>query len=201
MKRLLPLFIFVFGLLSFCSQAQQAQQYLPNQEVRVNGFQPAEARAHDALSVLAASLATLIQNKDVCCGKNSALEDAVAALDPHALKDAAAKLNGRHLLSDGRPFTVTAQFYPGDAINSGILIQSLHSNQPMLLQWDSHTYVLYGAAYDETTDQFANLNYSIRSLQLWDLRYTDYRRKATFNRQTDDPAKLQGLMTISVALP
>src|SRR5882724_3491807 len=80
-----------------------AQVYHPGQEVRVKGLPALIARSHDAADVLMTSLDTIVHDRSLCCGKDSALEDSVAQADPASLKDVAAKLQGRHLLSDGRP--------------------------------------------------------------------------------------------------
>ena len=175
--------------------------YLPNQEIHVGDLPALTAQTHDATAVLQASVETILHDKDLCCGKDSALGDAVAAADPRSLKDVAVKLQGRHLLSDGRPIKVIAEFVPGTSINSGQVIQSLRDKHAMLLQWDSHFYVLHGSVFDEITDYNHALSYSIRRLLLWDLRYSDERRELAFERETDDLSKVQGMLVLTVSGP
>jgi len=176
--------------------------YLPNQEIHVGDLPALTAQSHDATAVLQASVETILHDKDLCCGKDSALGDAVAAADPRSLKDVAVKLQGRHLLSDGRPIKVSAEFVPAASINSGVVIQSLRDKHAMLLQWNSRIYVLHGTAYDETADYNSfGLIYAIRKLLLWDLRYSDERRELSFNRETDDLGKVQGMLLLTVSGP
>ena len=80
-----------------------AQAYYTEQEIRVADLPSLTAKSREASDVLAASLEIIVRRKKICCTKDSALEDSVRAADPKSLKDVASKLQGRHLLSDGRP--------------------------------------------------------------------------------------------------
>ncbi len=51
------------------------QAYSTEREVRVPGLRALMARSHDPGDVLLTSLDILVNNKGVCCGKDSALED------------------------------------------------------------------------------------------------------------------------------
>jgi hypothetical protein len=51
----------------------------PDQEVRVRGVSSRAAASTEARSVLAASLATIFHDAEVCCEKNSAPENGVEA--------------------------------------------------------------------------------------------------------------------------
>lgn len=168
-------------------------------EVKVSGLPALMARSHDATDVLPTALDTIFHDRRVCCGKDSALEDCVAAADPQSLKDLASKLQGRHLLSDGRPIQVTAEFWPPDAINSGKTISALTDKQALLMMWDSHLYVLYGAVYrwvwvGGTTEGGATAMTVIRKFLLLDTRFSDSRREVVFTRGVDDADEVQGLL-------
>ncbi len=188
-----------------CASAQEApppNTYLPNQDVRVDNLRPLKAQTQDRGAVLQASVETILHDQELCCGKDSALGDAVLAADPLSLKDVAVKLDGRHLLGDGRPIKVSAEFVPGASINSGVVIQSLRDGHALLLQWNSRIYVLHGTQYDETADYNAyGVIYAIRKLLLWDLRYSDERRDLAFHRDTDDLGKVQGMLVLTVSGP
>ena len=176
----------------------QGQSYL-NQEVRVSGLQVLMARSHERSDVLLTSLDTVLHDRRVCCGKDSALEDSAERADPLSLKDVASKLQGRHLLSDGRPIMVTAEYFEPAAINSGMLIATLRDKHALLLQWNSHVYVCYGVIYDEMYDENGWLQYAIRKFLLLDTRYSDSHRELVFNRETDDWSKVQGMLRLAVA--
>src|ERR1700722_19127389 len=93
--------------LALCGYALAQHTYKPD-GVHVSGLPTLMARSHDPSDVLLTSLNTIVPDREVCCGKDSALEDSAQRADPTSLQDVAAKLQGRHLLSDGRPIIVTA---------------------------------------------------------------------------------------------
>jgi hypothetical protein len=178
----------------------QAGTYVSIQEVRVSGLRVLVARSHDPSDVLRASLATVLRDKSVCCGKDSAIGDDAAKADSLSLKDVAAKLRGRHLLSDGRPITVTVEYFEPAAINSGMLITTLQNQHALLVEWNSHLYVCYGVTYwrDYDPNTGSEMN-TIRKFLLLDTRYADSRRELVFDRESDDWSKVQGMLRVTVA--
>lgn len=187
----------VFLLLASCLALGQEESSVvhPNQEVRVSDLPMHTAQSADATAVLAASLETIFHDPDVCCGKNSALEDADLSAD--SLKELGGKLAGKHRLSDGRTLTVTAEYSSPDSINPNQIIGPLLRKQALLMQWDSHFYVLYGAVYDEIVFSGGHREYVIHKLLLLDTRFSDARRETAFNRETDDWTKVQGLLRLA----
>lgn len=191
----------VAGLLVLGSAAH-GQDYYTNQEVRVSGLRVLVARSHAPSDVLKTSLATILDDRSVCCGKDSVLEDSVEKVDPLSLKDIAAKLQGRHLLSDGRPIMVKAMYVESQAINSGMLITTLRDKHPLLLAWNSHLYVCYGVTYVKDFDPSSGAEMdAIHKFLLLDTRYSDARREVVFNRETDDWSKVQGMLWLAVTQP
>jgi hypothetical protein len=175
------------------------QIYYPNTEVRVSDLPSLTAKSKDASDVLAASLEIIFRDKELCCGKDSALEDDVQRADPKSLKDVRARLQGRHLLSDGRPIMVTAEYVPATSLVIGALIGTLSDKRPLLMEWNSHLYVVYGVIYSTTyTDEGGRVD-SIFKIFLLDPRFSDQRREVTFDRQTDDWGKVQGLLMLKAA--
>ncbi len=166
----------------------------------MSGLPSLMARSHDPADVLRTSLDTIIHDRGVCCGKDSALEDSVEKADPLSLKDLAAKLQGRHLLSDGRPIMVTADFIEPTAINAGVLIAVLRDKHALLFEWNSNLYVCYGVTYlrdfDYSTGGEAD---TIQKLLLRDTRYSDSRREQVFDRATDEASKIEGMLRLTVA--
>lgn len=182
--------------------AANGQDYYTNQEVRVSGLRTLVARSHAPSDVLKTSLATILGDRSVCCGKDSLLEDSVEKADPLSLKDIAAKLQGRHLLSDGRPIMVKAMRVEAQAINSGMLITTLRDKHPLLLAWNSRLYVCYGVTYVKNYDPNSGAEMdAIHKFLLLDTRYSDARREVLFNRETDDWSKVQGMFWLAVAQP
>jgi hypothetical protein len=79
------LYLLVYSLAS-------TQEYYPNQEVRITDLPSLTAKSKDASDVLAASVEIILRDKEVCCGRNSALEDSIQRADPKSLKDISARL-------------------------------------------------------------------------------------------------------------
>lgn len=189
----------VFACLALCCFAN-AQTYSPNTEVRVSDLPAVTAKSKDATDMLVAALEIILRDKDVCCGKDSALQDDAQRADPKSLKDVATKLQGRHLLSDGRPILVTAQYVPATSLVCGAIIGTLNDKQPLLMEWNSHLYVVYGVIYSTSYSPEGGRTDSILKIFLVNPRYSDQRREVVFDRQTDDWGRVQGLLTLKAAM-
>lgn len=178
-----------------------AQALYQDQEVQVHNLPSLMARNHDPSDVLLTSLDTVFNDREVCCGPDSALEDSAQQADPKSLKDIAAKVDGRHLLSDGRPVQVHAEYLAPDAVTASKVIGMIMNQHAPLMIWNGHLYVVYGVVYvwagDLTTGGPPNATY-IHKFLLWDTRFSDSRRTVVFDRQTEDPSKVQGLLFVLV---
>jgi hypothetical protein len=192
----------LFGLL-FCSFAY-GQDLSQDQELEVHHLPSLMARSQDPREVLLTSLDTIIHDRAVCCGKDSALEDSALAADPKSLKDAASKLEGRHLLSDGRPIIVTTEYLPAEQASSGHLITMILNQHAALMEWNSRLYVVHGVGYVwegySIPDGGGGTMAVMRRLLLWDTRFSDSRREVVFNRYTDDVSKVQGFLFVEAKL-
>ena len=167
----------------------------PEQEVRVHNLPMLTAQSPHARYVLATSLAMVLHDKEVCCGKDSALDDSVQAADPRSLKDINSKLQGRHLLSDSRPITVTTEYLTPDQVMAGHIVLMILNQHAPLMMWDSHLYVVCGVTYVEDADySTGGIVYTIHKYLLQDVRFSDSRREVSFDRVTEDPGKVQGLL-------
>jgi len=188
----------LFGLL-FCGFAY-AQDLSQDQELEVHHLPSLMARSQDPPDVLLTSLDTIIHDRAVCCGKNSALEDSALAADPKSLKDVASKLEGRHLLSDGRPIMVTTEYLPAEQASSGHLITMILNQHAALMEWNSRLYVVHGVVYVwegySIPDGGGGSMAVMRRLLLWDTRFSDSRREVVFNLNTDDVSKVQGFLFV-----
>ena len=185
--------------IALCSTSP-AQILHQDQEIHVHKLPMLMAHTDDPTDVLLTSLDTIIHDRAICCGRDSALEDRAQAADPKSLKDVAGKLQGRHLLSDGRPINVRATFLPPSKVSAGDLVAAMLDQRAALLEWNSHVYVVHGIVFVWTA------NYSeegsggtsalIRKLLLWDTRYSDARREVVFNRETEDAGNVEGLLFV-----
>jgi hypothetical protein len=168
-------------------------------EVEVHNLPSLMARTPHSSDVLLTSLDTVFHDKNICCGRDSALVDSAEAADPKSLKDVASKLDGRHLLGDGRPIKVTAEYVTSDQVNSGTLITAILNQHGLLMEWNSHVYVVHGVVYQwaasgDGPDGGFTEGTVIHKLLLWDTRYSDSRREVVFDRTTEDANKVQGLL-------
>jgi hypothetical protein len=175
------------------------QASCPDKEVRVHDLPSLTARSAHAPDVLATSMEIVFDNKEVCCGRDSALEDSVQSSDPKLLKDIASKVQGRHLLSDGRPIMITAEYLTPDQVNVGHLIYMLAANHAPLMMWNSHLYVVDGLSYAANADADGGVEYVSHKFLLLDVRFSDSRREVSFDRLTEDAAKVQGLLFLQSA--
>ena len=174
--------------------------FLRDQVVAVKDLPVLKAPSEDASAVLATALETVLHDKDVCCGKYSSLGDAV--LSAASLKELSPKLEGRHVLGDGRSIMVHAEYFPQSPALARPIVKTLMDQQSMLLEWNSRVYVLYGANFDEIRQYNPDdWMFTIRKFSLLDVRFSDQRRAIEFNSQTDDWKAIQGVMRVSVVRP
>jgi hypothetical protein len=187
----------LFGL--FAISIVSGQVLNRDTEIEVHDLPFLMARTPHSSDALPTSLDTVFHNQDICCGKDSALGDSVEAADPKSLKDVADKLDGRHLLGDGRPIKVIARYVSSDQMNAGELITSTLNHNAPLMQWNMHIYVVHGlvyrwAAYGGSPDTGVQAETVIHKILLWDTRYSDSRREVVFDSTTDDLSKVQGFL-------
>jgi len=186
----------IFLAISSISQAQILYQ---DQQVEVHDLPRLTAKSDDPSDVLVASMDTILHNKDLCCGKDSALVDSLATADPASLKDISAKLDGRHLLGDGRPIQINAEYLTPEKIYAGRLLHRILDQHAALLMWNSHLYVVYGVVFMWQSDSRGGVYALIHKLLLWDTRYSDPRRTLVFSREEDDTGKIEGILFAGVA--
>jgi hypothetical protein len=176
------------------------QIFYPNHEIQISDLPSLTAKSKDAPEVLATSLQVIFRDEGICCGKDSALEDSLQRANPTSLKDVGEKLRGRQRLSDGRSIMITAEVWPAapGSASTGGPISEIMEKRALLMGWNSRWYVVYGATYGDIVDSDGNRSETILKLWLMDTRYSDERRKVIFDRQTDNWAKVQGLLILRV---
>jgi len=196
-RRCAFLFVLLTGFLD-ASLPVSAQILNQDQEIQVHDLPMLMAHSHDPGDVLLTSLDTIFHDKEICCGRDSALVDSVQTADPTSLKSIAAKLDGRHLLSDGRPIKVTAEYLTPDAVNAGLVLGRIMKQHAALMMWKDHLYVVYGAVFVWNEDSQGTKTLYLHKLLLWDTRYFDSRRAVIFDREKEDPGSVQGLLFAQV---
>ncbi len=186
------------------AEAQEGSNpvFLPNQQVVVAKLPPLVAASADRSAGMAAALEIVIHDKAVCCGKDSSLEDVALSASLSAsvsLKELTGKIQGRHLLSDGRPIQVNAEYLPNGSVTGGWIVTNLRDQSPLLIEWEKRIYVVYGAIFDVTRDTGTGIeSYAVHKLMLLDPRFSDRRRVTEFNRDSDDWGKVEGITVVKV---
>ena len=176
-----------------------AQIAYPEKEVVVRGMPQLTAASADPTDVLKISLAIVIGNKGVCCGKDSALEDSAERANPKSLKEIAEKLKGRHLLSDGRPIMVTTEFLTAAEVNAGHIIYMLQNQHAPLMEWNSQVYVVRGVTYVESeynSEGNVSTMDTVHTFLLEDVRYSDAKRRITFDRTKENAGQVGGFLFV-----
>jgi hypothetical protein len=139
----------------------------------------------------------MIGNAKLCCGEDSAIGETPAGGTPGTLREIGDKIAGRHVLGDGTAVTIVANYFPAESISSDFIIVPLSKQQPMMMEWNAHFYVLYGAIYDDRVFTDGRHDYVIQKLLLLDPG-KPAEPQAVFDRQKDDWSKVQGLLTLKV---
>ena len=170
----------------------------PNQEVRVAALPSVVAASTSESATLTASVATAVMERDVCCDRNSALEDQVASSGQLSLKDLGEKLRGKYYLSSGLPILVDEQYWPAASVSPEGIIGFLMAQRPLLMLWNGRLYVMYGAIFDDYKYYSGANVHVIRTLLLVDTRFSDQRRYVSFNRQSDDWGRVTGVLALTI---
>jgi hypothetical protein len=115
------------------------------------------------------------------------------------LKDIASKLQGRYLLSDDSSIMISAEYLTPDQVNAARLINTLVAKHAALMMWNSHLHVVDGLSYVKNVDPDSRAAYITHKFLLQDARFSDARRNVSFDRLTDEAAKVQGLLFLQAA--
>ncbi len=181
----------------------------PNQEVRIAALPSTVAASTSKSDVLVASVATAVMERDVCCGRNSALEDQIIAASAStgkiSLRELGEKLRGKHYLDNGASIFVADQYWPAapieqNAVKPGDIISLPDGPAPIAdeLGRPACTFCMESYSTSAPTATLATIFRSIRTLLLIDTRFSGRRRYVSFNRQTDDWGKVTGVLALAI---
>jgi len=182
------------------AQDEPAQGYVlhPHQEVKVAALPTIVADSKADADVLAASVAAVFADPELCCGRKSALEDQVGSISQLSLKELGAKIRGKHYLDDGTSVVITDDYWPAASVNVEQIVGTLQAQRPLLMTWNDHLYVVYGAIFNQYIYDDGAITHVIEKLLLLDTRFDGDRRYVTFDRQTDDWGKVTGVLSLTV---
>ena len=200
-KRHLPALILLLILASFCCANAQTEGQSPpvvllNQQVQVAALPSIVADSKTESDVMTASVALAVMDAEICCGRRSALEDQTGS--SRSLKELGEKLRGKRYLNSGSSIVIADQYWLGASVNADIIVNTLMAQRPLIMHWNGHFYVAYGAVFDEYRYADGPDEHVIHKLLLIDPRFSDHRRYAVFNRETDDWGRVSGLLALVI---
>jgi hypothetical protein len=104
-------------------------------------------------------------------------------------------VNRDFVLDDGRHVRLEIQFTPGPPVSIDPLIAGLKLQQVTLLLWRGHPYYLTGLTYDERIGRDGTRYFEVKEIRL----ANTYAKLpgVTFLRGRDDPAEIQGILSVS----
>ena len=170
---------------------------IPNQRVTVD-VASYVATPDDPLDALQTTVATVLRDPTICCGKGSSLYARLSAADAASLPRVGERLRGKHSFPYGSAFTIEDHYWPRESVRAEDIIASLMQKRPLLMDWDGHIYALYGAVFDLNKHSSGIEERVVRSFLLLDTRYSDGRRFVKFDRQKDSWQKVRGFLEFKI---
>lgn len=105
-------------------------------------------------------------------------------------------VNKEFVLDDGRHVRLEIHFTPGPPVSVDPVIAGLKLQQVTLLLWRGHPYYLTGLTYDERIGRDGTRFFEVKEIRL----ANTFARLpgVTFEKGRDDPAEIQGILSVSV---
>jgi hypothetical protein len=148
---------------------------------------------------VAAGLETMLQQQNVPLDQSfwvMRLNGGELCLDDmpniNALKLA---VNRNFVLDDGRHLRLEIHFEPGPPVNVDPMIAGLKLQQVTMLLWHGHPYYVTGVTYDERIGRDGTRFFEVKEIRL----ANTYAKLpgVTFQKGRDDPAEIQGTLSVS----
>ena len=104
-------------------------------------------------------------------------------------------VNKEFVLDDGRHVRLEIHFEPGPPVNVDPVIAGLKQQQVTLLLWRGHPYYLTGVTYDERIGRDGTRFFEVKEIRL--ANTFAKLPGVTFEKGRDDPAEIQGILSVS----
>jgi hypothetical protein len=196
-------FVLLFLLISLQAAGQkQGQQYYlkPDQTADL----AADTKLNTAKQscenwAVAAGLETMLQRQNVALDQSfwvMRLNGGELCVDDTPTIDALRLVVNRDfVLDDGRHVRLEIHFEPGPPVNVDPIIAGLKLQQVTLLLWRGHAYYLTGVTYDERIGRDGTRFFEVKEIRL----ANTYAKLpgVTFQKGRDDPAEIQGVLSVS----
>jgi hypothetical protein len=204
----MPHFALLFLLIAVSLQAagqKQGQQYYlkPDQtadlaaETKLN---PAKQSCENW--AVAAGLETMLQEQNVSLDQSfwvMRLNGGELCVDETPTIDALTLVVDKEfVLNDGRHVRLEIHYEPGPPVSIDSVIARLKQQQVVLLLWRGHPYYLTGVTYDERIGRDGTRFFEIKEIRL----ANTYPKLpgVTFQKGRDDPAEIQGTLSVTATI-
>ncbi len=148
---------------------------------------------------MAAGLETMLQRQNVSLDQSfwvMRLNGGELCVDDMPTIDALKLVVNRDfVLDDGRHVRLEIHFEPGPPLSVDPVIAALKLQQVTLLLWRGHPYYLTGVTYDERIGRDGTRFFEVKEIRL----ANTYAKLpgVTFQKGRDDPAEIQGILSVS----
>src|SRR5947209_11607622 len=194
-------FLLIMLSLQSAGQKQGQQYYLkPNQTADLSAeTKLSKARQNCENWAVAAGLETMLQRQNVPLDQSfwvMRLNGGELCLSDMPTIDALTQaVNKEFVLDDGRHVRLEIHFEPGPPVNVDPIIAGLKQQQVTLLLWRGHPYYLTGVTYDERIGRDGTRFFEVKEIRL----ANTYAKLpgVTFQKGRDDPAEIQGILSVS----
>lgn len=178
---------------------QQSYRLRPDQVAELAPGKLATAKQSCENWAMAAGLETMLKKKGVSLNQSfwvMKLNYGELCADLPTIDALAKVVNDEFVLEDGRHVRLELQFTPGAPGQVDSIIAGLHDQQVALLIFHGHPYYLAGVTYDEYIGKDGSRLFEIKELRL--ANTFAGKPGIAFVRGRDDPAEIQGIVTVSV---
>jgi hypothetical protein len=203
--RVRPHFAVFFLLIALSLKAadqKQGQQYYlkPDQTANLSADTKLNTAKQSCENwAMAAGLETMLQQQNVALDQSfwvMRLNGGELCVDDMPTIDALKLVVNRDfVLNDGRHVRLEIHFTPGPPVSIDSVIAGLKLQQVTLLLWRGHPYYLTGMTYDERIGRDGTRFFEVKEIRL----ANTYPKMpgVTFQKGRDNPAEIQGILSVS----
>lgn len=151
---------------------------------------------------MAAGLETMLQEQNVALNQNfwvMRLNGGELCLsDLPTIEALTQTVNKEFVLDDRRHVRLEIHFTPGPPVSIDPVIAGLKLQQVTLLLWRGHPYYLTGLTYDERIGRDGTRFFEVKEIRL----ANTYAKLpgVTFQKGRDDPAEIQGILSVNATV-
>ena len=180
---------------------QQRYQLKPDQSADLGSIKLITAKQSCENWAVAAGLEMMLQEKSVSLDQSfwvMRLNYGEICADLPSIDALAKVVDNEFVLNDGRHVRLELQFTPGAPGHVDSIIAGLQQKQVAMLIYRSHPYYLSGVTYDEYIGKDGSRLFEIKELRL--ANTFAGKPGIAFERERDDTAEIQGIVTVTVTV-